>query len=91
MKRLLRALVAALPLSLVAVPAGAAPPLGSCPPAFNGPLTFAQVVEMWPPPPGVDPTAALAFYDKNADGTVCVRPFPDGVRINVIDNAANLP
>jgi hypothetical protein len=34
---------------------------------------------------------ASAVYGKNADGSVCVRPFPDGIRINVVDNAANLP
>jgi hypothetical protein len=30
-------------------------------------------------------------WDKNGDDYVCVRPFRDGIRINVIDNAANLP
>lgn len=81
-----------LPLGLSIMPAGASPPIGNCPPAFQGPHTFAEVVEMWPPPPGFpDPEGAIAVYDKNADGSVCVRPFPDGVRINVIDNAANVP
>ena len=80
-----------LPLGLSVMPAVASPPVGNCPPAFQGPLTFDEVVEMWPPPPGVDPAAALAFYDKNGDGSVCVRPFPDGIRINATDNAANVP
>ena len=40
-------------------------------------------------PSGFPAEGALAFY-KNADGSVCVRPIPDGSRINVIDNAANV-
>jgi hypothetical protein len=81
-----------LPLSLQVLPAGASPPIGKCPPAFQGPHTFAEVIEMWPPPPGFpDPEGALAVYDKNADGSVCVLPLPGGTNINVIDNSARVP
>ena len=82
----------ALPLSLSVVPAVASPPIGNCPPAFQGPHTFAEIIEMWPPPPGFpDPEGALAGYDKNADGSLCVRPAPNGIDINVIDNSARVP
>ena len=68
--------------------AGATPPVGTCPPAFDGPLTFAQVVATYPPPPGFpDPIGALARFDKNADGSVCVLDIP-GDPINVVDNIA---
>ena len=79
-------------LGLSVLPAGASPPIGNCPPAFQGPHTFAEVIEMWPPPPGFpDPEGALAGYDKNADGSLCVRPLPGGININVIDNTARVP
>jgi hypothetical protein len=64
----------------------------NCPPAFQGPHTFAEVIEMWPPPPGFpDPEGALAGYDKNGDGSLCVLPLPGGTDINVIDNSARVP
>ena len=81
-----------LPLSLWVLPAGATPPIGNCPPAFHGPHTFAEIIEMWPPPPGFpDPEGALAGYDKNGDGSLCVLPLPGGTNINVIDNSARVP
>jgi hypothetical protein len=71
--------------------AGATPPVGTCPPSFDGPLTFEQVVAKYPPPPGLpDPIGALARFDKNADGSVCVLDIP-GDPINVIDNIARVP
>ena len=71
--------------------AGATPPVGSCPPAFDGPLTFEQVVAKYPPPPGLpDPIGALARFDKNRDGSVCVLDIP-GDPINVVDNIARVP
>ena len=79
-------------LSLSVLPAIARPPIGNCPPAFQGPHTFAEIIEMWPPPPGFpDPEGALAGYDKNADGSLCVRLLPNGTDINVIDNSARVP
>jgi hypothetical protein len=81
-----------LPLSLSVLPAAARPPIGNCPPAFQGPHTFAEIIEMWPPPPGFpDPEGALAGFDLNADGSLCVRPHPGGIEINVIDNTARVP
>jgi hypothetical protein len=79
-----------LPVSLSALPAGANP-IGNCPPAFQGPHTFAEIIEEWPPPPGFpDPEGALAGYDLNGDGSLCVLPLP-GDAINVIDNTARVP
>jgi len=83
--------IASTALVMVAAPAGAKPPMASCPPAFQGPFTATQVIEMWPPPPGVpDPEGAILSYDKNGDQRVCVLPLPTGA-INIIDNAASIP
>jgi hypothetical protein len=86
------AIASSLIVSLVPV-AHAVDPRAGCPPAFQGPLTFAQIIEMWPPPPGFpDPEGALAAYDMNADGMLCVMESPHGPTpagpINVIDNVA---
>ena len=73
--------------------AGAVPPTGTCPPAFQGPWTFQQVLDEFPPPPEIPPEAieaAFNFYDKNDDGNLCVMGLPTG-GINVIDNAASVP
>jgi hypothetical protein len=81
-------------LSVVGVmgPAAARPPARGCPPAFAGPLTFAEIIDAFPPPPGFpDPEGALASFDSNGDGTLCVRALPPGTDINVIDNVANVP
>jgi hypothetical protein len=81
-----------LPIGLWVTPAGARPPIGNCPPAFQGPHTFAEIIETWPPPEGFpDPEGALAGYDMNADGSLCVLPLPGGININVIDNVARVP
>jgi hypothetical protein len=81
-----------LPLGLWVMPASASQPIGNCPPAFQGPHTFAEIIEMWPPPPGFpDPEGALAGYDMNGDGSLCVLPLPGGTNINVIDNTARVP
>ena len=85
--------VAALPLMGALSSAGAAPPKAGCPPVFEGPLTFQQVLDEFPPPPEIpdeDAIAALNFYDKNDDDMVCVQDNP-APGINVVDNAANVP
>jgi hypothetical protein len=77
----------------LAAPANAAGPQAGCPPAFQGPLTFDEIIRMWPPPPDFpDPVGALAAYDVNGDELLCVQehthgPLPNGP-INVIDNFA---
>ena len=69
-------------------PVSAKAPARGCPTAFTGPLTIAQVLVAFPPPMGLpDPEGAIASYDSNGDGTVCVFPLPNGP-INVIDNVA---
>ena len=69
-------------------PVSAKAPARGCPAAFTGPLTVAQVLVAFPPPPEVpDPEGAIASYDSNGDGTVCVLPLPNGP-INIIDNVA---
>jgi hypothetical protein len=87
--------IAAAISSVVAAssPAHAAGPVAGCPPAFEGPLTFAQIIDRWPPPPDFpDPEGALASYDKNGDERLCVMEPPHGPTpagpINVIDNVA---
>jgi hypothetical protein len=56
--------------------------------SFVGPLTIAEVITAFPPPPGFpDPEGAIEAYDSNGDGTVCVMPLP-AESINVIDNVA---
>jgi hypothetical protein len=69
----------------------ATPPVGTCPPSFDGPLTFRQIVKKYPPPPELpDPIGALASFDKNGDGSLCVLDIPHEP-INVIDNVASVP
>jgi hypothetical protein len=93
-RHLILALVmAAMPAIGVPSPAGAVPPTRGCSPAFLGPWTFQQILDEFPPPPEIPPEviqAAFEFYDKNDDGTLCVMGLPNG-RINVVDNAANVP
>ena len=83
--------VAMLTLVLVGglvAPVSAKPPARGCPAAFTGPLTVAQVLVAFPPPPDLpDPEGAILSYDSNGDATVCVLPLPNGP-INIIDNVA---
>lgn len=82
------AILALVSVGGLAAPSGAKAPTRGCPPAFTGPLTVEQVIEMFPPPPQVtDPEGAIASFDSNTDGSVCVLPLPNG-RINVVDNVA---
>jgi hypothetical protein len=80
-------------LALMVVPARAAGPQAGCPPPFEGPLTFQELIERWPPPPDLpDPIAVLNSFDKNDDDMLCVMETVDAVPlpspINVIDNVA---
>jgi hypothetical protein len=71
--------------------AGATPPIGNCPSAFDGPHTFEQIIATYPPPPGTpDPIALLGRFDKNGDRSLCVLDVP-GDAVNVIDNVARVP
>jgi hypothetical protein len=93
MRRSLTAAALLAVLALTAVPARAAGPQAGCPPPFQGPLTFEQIIERWPPPPDFpDPTGVLDSYDRNDDDRLCVMEPPHGPNpagpINVIDNVA---
>jgi hypothetical protein len=81
-----------VPLVAVVGTAGAAKPARTCPPPFLGPLTFQQVVDEFPPPPGLPPeviAAILDSIDKNDDGNLCAKGIANGE--NFIDNTANVP
>ena len=91
-KRLSLALVLALTLGLGVTPAHAARPIGGCPPAFQGPLDFATIIRLFPPPPDFpNPEEALASFDANGDQLLCVRGLPKDGEINVIDNVTRNP
>ena len=86
LKRLSLPLVMAMTLGLVSTPAHAARPTGGCPRAFLGPLDFATIIALFPPPPDFpNPEEALAAFDANGDQRLCVKGLPNG-DINVIDN-----
>ena len=56
---------------------------------FLGPLTFAEIIEMFPPPPGFpDPEGALNAFDANDDDKLCAKGHPDGQNLIVVDNNA---
>jgi hypothetical protein len=89
---LLVSILACLPIAGAAIPAGAVPPTGYCPLAFEGPSSFEQVLIDFPPPPDVPPEdiiATLDFFDKNDDEMLCVLDLPAGP--NLIDNNASIP
>ncbi len=90
---LLASIIISLPLAAAPSPAAAAPPIGDCPPPFDGPSTFAQILLDFPPPPEIpieDILATLDFYDKNNDESLCVLDVP-GPGINLVDNDAKIP
>ena len=93
-RRLLMVLIlACLPLVGAITPARAVPPTGNCPPAFEGPSSFAQILIDFPPPPEVPPEDVLAtldFFDKNNDEMLCVFDVP-APGVNLIDNNASIP
>jgi hypothetical protein len=83
---------ATVAVSMLSAPASAAPhtPVGTCPLAFEGPYTTAEIIEAFPPPQGFpNPEEALLAYDLNGDQLLCVRALPTeptGGNINIIDN-----
>jgi hypothetical protein len=86
LKRLSLALVMTLAFGLGVTPAHAARPIGGCAPAFQGPLDIPTIIFLFPPPPDFpNPEEALASFDANGDGLLCVRGLPQE-EINVIDN-----
>jgi hypothetical protein len=90
-------IVACLPIAVAVTPAGAIPPPGVpparfCPPPYQGPLTFQQVVDAFPPPAELPPEqvqAILDTIDMNNDGKLCAKALPDSE--NFVDNVANKP
>ena len=89
----LAALIACLPIAGVIGPAAAKTPARGCPRAFDGPLTFTEVIAKYPPPseiPIEDVIAFLQRVDVNDDDLLCVLGLP-GDEIDAIDNVANVP
>lgn len=90
-KRAVVLVTAAAVMLLSAAPASAGRPTAGCAPAFTL-MTFEEIIEAWPPPPEVDAEAALSFYDRNDDRSLCVmQPTGSGTPagpINVVDNVA---
>jgi hypothetical protein len=75
-------------IATIGGPAVAKQPLGGCGAGFLGPLTFAEILEEFPPPPDFpDPEGALDAFDANDDDSLCVMGLPSG-RIAVVDNNA---
>jgi hypothetical protein len=85
-------IVACLPIAAAVTPAGAIKPARFCPPPYQGPLTFQQVVVEFPPPPDLPPDvvqAILDTIDTNNDGMLCAKGLPHAE--NFVDNVANNP
>jgi len=85
-------MVASLPIVATVTPAGAIKPARFCPPPFQGPLTFQQVVDEFPPPPELPPDVVQAILDgidMNHDGMLCAKGLPHAE--DFIDNVANNP
>ena len=84
---LVGALVAA-GIGVTGAGATAKPQVGGCGTGFGEPLSIAEVIEQFPPPPDFpDPEGALRAIDANGDDHLCVKPQPQG-RIIVVDNRA---
>jgi hypothetical protein len=76
-------------IAAFSAPATAKPPVGGCGDGFLGPLTFAQIIQQFPPPPDFpDPEGALNAFDANDDDMLCAKGHPDGQRLIVVDNNA---
>jgi hypothetical protein len=90
---LLASIIACLLIFGSVSPAAAKQPKRGCPPPFEGPLTFTELLADFPPPPEIpldDILAALDSFDANDDGLLCVFGLPRD-EINAIDNVANVP
>ena len=84
---LVGALVAA-GIGLTGAAASAKPQVGGCGTGFGEPLSIAEVIEAFPPPPGFpDPEGALRAFDANGDDHLCAKLSPSG-GIIVVDNRA---
>ena len=59
---------------------------GGCGTGFGDPLTIAEVIEAFPPPPDFpEPEGALRAFDLNGDGYLCAKGQPQG-HVIVVDN-----
>lgn len=68
--------------------ATAKPQVGGCGTGFGEPMTIAEVIEAFPPPPGFpDPEGALKAFDANGDDLLCAKGQPQG-HVIVVDNRA---
>jgi hypothetical protein len=73
-------------IGLTGAAASAKPQVGGCGTGFGEPLSIAEIIEAFPPPPDFpDPEGALRAFDVNGDDHLCVKPQPQG-RIIVVDN-----
>ena len=86
-----RAALALISLGVIALPARAGSPVASCPPAFQGPLSFDEILEAYPPSGEYDPIPILEAYDRNNDSRLCVLELPEAFGFNnLVDNSAKL-
>ena len=86
-----RAALAPISVAVIALPVSAAAPVASCPSAFQGPLTFGEILDAYPPSGEYDPIPILEAYDRNNDNKLCVLDLPEAFGFNnLIDNAAKL-
>jgi hypothetical protein len=84
-----RAALALLFVAVFALPARGGSPVASCPPAFQGPLTFDETLDAYPPSGEYDPMPILEAYDQNNDDKLCVLELPEAFGFNsLIDNVA---
>ena len=73
-------------IGLTGGPATAKHAPGGCGMGFTGPLSVAEIIVAFPPPPGFpDPEGALRSFDVNGDDHLCAKPGPGG-KLIVVDN-----
>lgn len=85
------AALALISVAVIGLPANAGSPVASCPPAFQGPLTFGEILDAYPPSGEYDPIPILEAYDRNNDNKLCVLELPEAFGFNnLIDNSATL-
>jgi hypothetical protein len=96
MRKLSVLMAMALVLALAA-PTLAAQPQRGCPPAFDGPVTIADLLALYPEFDAAAFEAFLQPLDANGDDLLCTLPFPPNAHpygepffvANFIDNVAN--